>query len=81
MRQKTGAFWLFLFFAASAAAAADEAAAAVEATTMDAAETASGFRESNPRFCDRRQVGHTHPLHAWSVFVPTPLFFAQIYHI
>ena len=30
MRQKTGAFWLFLFFAASAAAAADEAAAAVE---------------------------------------------------
>ena len=78
MRQKTSAFWPFLFFAASAA---DEAAAAVEATATDAAETASGFRDSNPRFCDRRQVGHTHPLHAWSVFVPTPLFFAQIYHI
>ena len=27
------------------------------------AETAAGFQDSNPRFCDRRQVCHTHTLH------------------
>ena len=45
MKKGFFAFWLFLIFAAS-----------VDAAAADAAETAVGFRDTNPRFCNRRQV-------------------------
>ena len=74
MRQKTSAFRPFIYFAASSAAAsaADQVAAADEATATDAAETAAGFPDSNPRFCDRRQVCHTHTLNCTVSFCAYP---------
>ena len=77
MRLKTSALWPFLFIAASAASAsaADEAAAAVEATATDAA----GIQSRDSASADRCAT-YT-PSIAQSVFLPTPSFFAQIYHI